>query len=127
VLLVDTALHENARLFDVAAGEFHAIDGPAIGYEQLSFSSDSSHAYVLSDPVLHTSTSEPEPWVDYKLFDLDIAAAQVAALDAPFRPRNVNISPDDKTLFLRSDKASICIYSLATQSCERELTLAVAQ
>jgi hypothetical protein len=122
VLLVDVALSETARLFDIATATFHDIDGPAIGYEQLSFSSDSSHAYVLSDVEVTVSTSD-DLVVDYQLYDLSIVDMQVNALPTDFRPRNVNIAPDDATLFLRKDAAQICIYSLATQSCERSFDL----
>jgi len=122
VLLVDVALTETARLFDIASGTFADIEGPPIAYEQLSFSSNSSHAYVLSDMKVTASTSTGS-YTDFNLYDLNIDDRYVRALDTDFRPRNVNIAPDDETLFLRRDDSSICIYSLATESCERTLEL----
>jgi hypothetical protein len=124
VLLVDHAQAVQAHLFDLSTKEYRAITGGLTLFDQLAFSSDSAHAYVLSDAIYHVESKSSEAWTDYQLFDLEIASAAAQKLPTPFRPRNVNVSPDDERLFLRRDATTICIYSLATRSCERELVLA---
>lgn len=124
VLLVDTKLGDTqASLFDVASRTYVPIANASnVRFERLSFSSDSEHAYVLSDEVGQVSTAEGA-WTDYDLFDLNVAEARVDPLVTTFRPRNLNISPDDTTLFLRRDSTHICVYDLATQNCVRDLLL----
>lgn len=124
VLLVDEAFGSQARLFDLETRSYRPITGDLSQLEHIAFRSDSAHAYVLSDAVGHADSKSKETWIDYRLFDLDIATAQAEVLPTPFRPRNLNVSPDDERLFLRRDGATICVYSLATKSCERELALA---
>jgi hypothetical protein len=123
VLLVDELLGVNGRIFDIEQGEYREISGPLGSFEMLGFSSDSSQAYVLSDLIAHGSTADGL-WYDYQLYHLDIAEGASRLLPTAFRPRNVNVSPDDERLFLRKDERSICIYSLAEERCERELELA---
>ncbi|MCC6521338.1 MAG: hypothetical protein IT373_01630 [Polyangiaceae bacterium] len=125
VLLVDEWLTSgSARLFDLAGRVFEAISGPAATFEELVFSADSSHAYVLSDPVTHAATSSTDIWTDYELFALDLGGPAFSALTTDFRPRNVNIAPASDKLFLRRDAASVCVYDLATQTCDRLVDLA---
>jgi hypothetical protein len=122
VLLVDqAALEGKARLFDLEDRDYRDISGGLDSFEQLSFSRDSKHAYVLSD--LAITTTADDAWMDYVLYDLDIESASASSLPTDFRPRNVNVSPDDQRLFLRRDDSRICIYSLATQGCEQNVTL----
>jgi hypothetical protein len=123
ILLVDEALADNARLFDLESGEYQDITGPLRSFEQLGFSKDATRAYVLSDLVAHAATSGGV-WMDYQLYGLDIAEGTSRLLPTTFRPRNVNVSPDDERLFLREDDHTVCIYSLATETCERTLVLA---
>jgi len=76
-------------------------------------SSDSAHAYVLQ-PAGQKVALEPGP---KSLFDLDLVGAKSSGITTDFHPQNINISPDDKTLFLRQDEANICVFSLAERSC----------
>jgi hypothetical protein len=68
---------------------------------QFVLSSDSRHAYVLQADV----------------FDLDVADARVTPFGLGFFPKNLNISADDRLLFLRKDAYEVCIFDLSTQSC----------
>ena len=55
------------------------------------------------------------------LYDLDIANGRSIEISLPFAPTNINISASDKTLYLRKDDANVCVFSLATKSCTRNL------
>jgi hypothetical protein len=60
------------------------------------------------------------------LFDLDIEAAQVSAVELDFAPDNLNISADDRFLFLRKNENEVCIFELATSTCGQRFVSAVA-
>lgn len=123
MLLVDESLDDqSARLFDLQSKTFNDITGPAVSFEKLTFSGDSSHAYVLSDPIFHAQ-SRKDAWTDYELFDLTIGEATVKKLPTDFRPRNLNLAPNADKLFLRKDDSSICVYSLETLTCTSSLDL----
>jgi hypothetical protein len=107
ILLVDSTLFgKPLRLFDTATRAFRDVDGPSVKLNNFAFSSDSRHAYVLY----------PE------LFDIDVPAALVTAIDLPFVPQNLNIAADDRSLYLRRDNSHVCVFDLTTQRCQRELT-----
>ena len=119
-----------ARLFDMETRAFETIEGPAIQFEQVALSSDSVHAYVLSNAQLTSRTRGrgrrgAANGTDYGLYDLELDAAKVAEVPLDFRPVNVNIAPDDGSLFLRRNPREICLFSLTSKSCERELKLDV--
>ena len=80
---------------------------------------------MLSDLTQHAKNDES--WWDYKLYALDISAAKVSPLATAFRPRNVNIAPTDDLLFLRRDADNICVYSIADQSCKRDIVLTASE
>lgn len=105
VLLVDSAyiVTERLRLFDVATKKFKHIDGPELHLNHFALSSDSEHAYVL----------------ETDLFDIDIPGSSSSEIGLPFAPQNLNISADDKLLFLRKSSSEICIFDLATRTCLR--------
>ena len=71
--------------------------------DNFAMSSDSAHAYVLQNDV----------------FDLDIAAAKASHFGLDFTPWNINISADDRYLFLRKDDSEICIYDIAARACRQ--------
>lgn len=106
VLLVDSAylVMDRLRLFDVPTKSFKEISGPTLHLNNFALSSDSKHAYVL----------------EHALFDLDIPAASSSQIELPFVPLNLNISADDQLLFLRKTSSEICIFELATRTCQRE-------
>lgn len=107
MLLVDSSFFgKPLRLFDTVTRAFRDVDGPAIKLTNFVISSDSRHAYVLY----------PE------LFDIDVPAALVSEIDLPFVPQNINIAADDRSLYLRRDNNHVCVFDLATRSCQRELT-----
>ena len=110
LLLVDNEVG-SSRIFDIETRAYEQISGAPITFDQLAFASDSSHAYVLSSA----------------LFDLDLTEMNARGLNTPFLPTKLNISPDDDTLFLRKDKSTICIYDIASESCERDLVLSAAR
>jgi hypothetical protein len=58
----------------------------------------------------------------HELFDLDIVQAKSAKIPVAFEPVNINISPNDTTLFLREDSANICVFSLADQACRSRIS-----
>jgi hypothetical protein len=123
VLLVDEWAGLQAELFDVESRTFREIEGLET-LEQVSFASDSESAYVLTEPRWAEQEENSEKFfMEYDLMHVDVPAAKATALPTNFRPRNVNISPDDSTLFLRIDDARVCIYSLARKSCDREVVL----
>lgn len=111
VLLVDSgnSSNEAARLFDVPSRTFVSISGPSLTLDDFSLSSDSKHAYVL---------------MSTELDELDISAAKASGIDPGFQPQNLNISADDKLLFLRKSQSEICIFDLATRSCTRRFLTA---
>ncbi len=105
VLLVDSAYidKQGTRLFDVPSRSFKELSGPAVTLDNFVLTSDSKHAYVLQS----------------SLYDLDMAAATTSVIQAGFEPKNINIAADDKALFLRVNDEEICIFDLATRSCNR--------
>lgn len=134
LLLVDDDLGSTpARLFDLETRAFEAIEGPALGFEQLALSSDSRHAYVLSKLESprrrrgrgRAGRATTAALNEHDLYDLDLAAAKASPLPVGFRPWNVNIAPDDRSLFLRKDDHDLCVFSLETLSCERNLVLTI--
>jgi hypothetical protein len=126
VLLVDEVAGMQAELFDVESRSFRDIEGLAT-LDQVSFSSDSTSAYVLTDPrwvgEFDSAESSENFYTSYELVRVDVPGATSAPLPTDFRPRSINISPDDSKLFLRIDDASVCIYSLERRSCDREIVL----
>lgn len=104
VLLVDTAYtDQKARLLDVASRTFKEISGPGVRLDNFVLTQSSTHAYVLQNGV----------------FDVDFALTKSSQVPAGFTPSNINISADDKALFLRVDDDQICIFDLASKSCSR--------
>lgn len=104
VLLVDSSVTTTgARLFDVASRTFRDLYGPSLKLDNFVLSSNSRHAYAL----------------DPDLYDVDVSAARVAWMSVGFDPANLNISADDRYLFLRKSESEICIFEIATRSCKR--------
>jgi hypothetical protein len=62
-------------------------------------------------------------FLHYALWDLDIATAAADEVPLPFRPRNLNVSPDDAWLFLRQDEERVCVFEVARGACRREVGL----
>jgi hypothetical protein len=112
VLLVDSdgiLSDQRTRLFDVRTRSMRALSGPPVTLDNFVLTSDSKHAYVL----------------DYGLFDIDISRAGTSRLALDFGPSNLNISADDRYLFLRKSSSEVCIYDIAARACrERFLTTA---
>ena len=132
LLLVDDAGgFSPGRLFDMTTRSFDWIDGPALRYEQAALSSDSSHAYVLSNPTITNRgrargrgrRGRADFGLGFQLFDLDLDGAKASELSPGFLPWNVNIAPDDGSLFLRKSSTEVCVFGLDSESCEQVLTL----
>jgi DNA-binding beta-propeller fold protein YncE len=111
VLLVDSSWSSDvpARLFDVANSAWKFIDGAPLLLDNFVITSDSQHAYVIETRFFDG------------LYDLDIANGRSIEISLPFAPTNINISASDQTLYLRKDDANVCVFSLATRSCTRNL------
>lgn len=111
VLLVDSTSTTDvpARLFDVASKTWKFIDGAPLLLDNFVITSDSLHAYVIESHFFEG------------LYDLDIQGGRSIEIPLPFAPRNINISASDKTLYLRKDDTNVCVFSLATMSCSRNL------
>jgi hypothetical protein len=121
VLLVDEILGETAWLFDVDSGALREVTGGMPRYDKLAFSGDASRAWVLSD--METGREGDTYFLHYALWDLDIATAAADEVPLPFRPRNLNVSPDDAWLFLRQDEERVCVFEVARGACRREVGL----
>jgi DNA-binding beta-propeller fold protein YncE len=124
VLLVDSAASSPARIFDTKTGIFHAVEGPPVNLDNFVISSDSAHAYVLQTTVTQADPTVPptEEEMLHELFDLDVIQLKSAKIPVGFEPMNINISPDDATLFLREDSANICVFSIADQACRSRIS-----
>ncbi|MFA6035013.1 MAG: hypothetical protein WC889_19095 [Myxococcota bacterium] len=107
VLLVDSftinSNMESLRLFDVKSRSFRQITGDKIFLNNFVITSDSAHAYALMDG----------------LYDIDITAGRAKEIVMGFTPVNINISADDKLLFLRKDDCEICIFEIEGRTCLR--------
>jgi WD40 repeat protein len=103
VLLVDSTGDVDAtlRLFDTKTRTFRDVKGPGIKLDNFVISSDARHVYALA----------PE------LVDIDIPASLASPVLVPFVPTNLNISPDDQTLFLRHSLTEICVFSIEKKEC----------
>lgn len=110
VLLVDSSYIESTvtRLFDVTSRTFKDISGPEIQLDNFTLSSDSQHVYSLQAALFH----------------VNIPPATSESIGLAFTPKNINISADDKLLFLRRSESEICIYDLAAHQCQRSFLTA---
>ena len=108
VLLVDStqSAAEPLRLFDTKQHSFRPVAGPAVKLDNFVVSSDASHVFALA----------PE------LVDIDVPAAEATIVLVPFVATNLNLSPDDQTLFLRKSPTEICVFSLETRECKATFT-----
>lgn len=124
VLLVDTAISSPTRIFDTKTGIFHTVEGTPINLNNFVISSDSAHAYVLQPKGAQADPEKPPAEGEQvnALYDLDITKRTSAEIVAGFEPININISPDDSTLFLREDPANICVFSLADRVCRTRIS-----
>ncbi|MCK6590519.1 MAG: PQQ-like beta-propeller repeat protein [Polyangiaceae bacterium] len=124
VLLVDSGVSAPTRIFETKTGVFNTVEGPPIILDNFVISSDSAHAYSLQTTTEQEDPSKPptEEEMLHELFDLNIVEATSAKVDVPFEPININISPDDATLFLREDAANICVFSLADRACRSRIS-----
>jgi WD40 repeat protein len=105
VLLVDSALDAATplRLFDTKTHAFRAVTGPQVRLDNFVIASDARHVYAIE--------------LASSLFDIDVQASLASPIELPFLPTNLNIAPDDKTLYLRSSSLDICVFSLKTREC----------
>lgn len=124
VLLVDSGASAPARIFETKTGIFHTVEGPPVILDNFVISSDSAHVYSLQTTIKQEDPSKPptEEETLRELYDLDIIQAMSAKIDVAFEPMNINISPDDTTLFLREDAANICVFSLADRACRSRIS-----
>ena len=99
---------KNLRHLDTETGVLRDFEGPPITLQNFVVAGDSSHAYAIS------SSGEDG------LFDLDIEAKTVRRMEVGFTPTNLNIGPDNETLYLRRTDDTICIYSIASEECTGE-------
>lgn len=111
VLLVDTASKELAplRLFDTKTHAFREVLGSSVQLDNFVISSDALHVYAL--------------WPG--LVDIDVQASTAQSISLPFIPLNINIAPDDQTLYLRSSPSEVCVFSLKTRECGKTFSGAV--
>ncbi|MEO5726442.1 MAG: hypothetical protein ABI134_31620, partial [Byssovorax sp.] len=103
VLLVDATGTEEAplRLFDTKAHTFRNVLGPNMRLDNFVISSDALHVYAI--------------WSG--LIDIDVQASVAQPVVLPFTPLNINIAPDDQTLFLRRRPSEVCVFSVKTREC----------
>jgi hypothetical protein len=111
VLLVDAVGAEETplRLFDTKTHTFRGVLGSNLRLDNFVISSDALHVYAL--------------WSG--LIDIDVQASLAQPIELPFIPLNINIAPDDQTLFLRSSPSEICVFSLKTRECATTFSGAV--
>jgi hypothetical protein len=138
VLLVDTTFwaRDVVTLVDTKTLEHRAVDGPAMYLSNFVMTPDSRWAYALDQDMLYA---------------LDVAGAKATHLATAdngykppsnsgsrgwsrtsgpaFAPRNINISPDGKTLYLRprsgpvGSAGMLCVYPIAEHACTEWLSL----
>jgi outer membrane protein assembly factor BamB len=111
VLLVDSAnsVETPLRLFDTKAHTFRAVVGVNVRLDNFVISSDALHVYALG----------------LGLVDIDVQASFAEAIQLPFKPLNINIAPDDQTLYLRSSPSEVCVFSLKARECATTFSGAV--
>lgn len=91
------------RLFDTKTHTFRELVGPTVWLDNFVISSDARHVYALGS------------WIG--LVDIDVQGSSSEAISLPFSPLNINIAPDDQTLYLRSSPSEVCVFSLKTREC----------
>ena len=111
VLLVDAVAStaERLRLFDTKAHTFREVQGPSVLLDNYVISSDALHVYAL--------------WQG--LVDIDVQASIAVSIPLSFTPLNINIAPDNQTLYLRSSPSDVCVFSLKTRECSTSFSGAV--
>lgn len=88
-LLVDStveAMPAPITILDVGARTFRTVSGPAIDLGEHVLTPDGARAFIVDDG----------------LWALDVAAASLARVELPFRPRSLNLTPSGSTLLLKS-------------------------
>jgi hypothetical protein len=125
VVLVDDVMDGAARIFDLEDGRFHAIDGPAIQLDHFAMTADSRHAYGLR--VQGVDHVEDGMNTNNVMYHIDVAERVGEFMRAPFFPTHLNISADDRFLFLRRSARSVCVYSIETEACVQNLAPAGAE
>ncbi|MEO7330971.1 MAG: hypothetical protein ABI193_20520, partial [Minicystis sp.] len=103
VLLVDSASDAMAtlRLFDTKTRSFRDVKGAQVKLDNFVIAGDGKHLYALA----------PE------LVDIDLPGSTASPILLSFVPTNINISPDDQTLFLRHSLTEICVFSIEKREC----------
>lgn len=94
------------RLFDTKTHAFREVLGSLVRLDNFVISSDARHVYAIQT----------------QLFDVDVQASVSSTIELPFKPTNLNIAPDDQTLYLRSSASDICVFSLKTRECTANFT-----
>lgn len=112
-LLVDTEFGGNVRIFDTATRKLRDVTGASVSLDDFVVTDDSKHVYALGAFGLG-------------LVDLDVAKGTATELSTDgLVPSNINVSPDEQTLYLRVNPSTVCIYDLASPSC-RDLFMKMA-
>lgn len=104
VLLVDQPLgprEQNIHYFEVETGNMREFDGPRVELDHYVMTEDSTHSYALY----------------HGLFEVDISVAEIRSMEVGFTPENLNMGPEDRTLFLRKPDDTVCIYSIPDAEC----------
>jgi hypothetical protein len=92
------------RTFDVRSRTYADLDGPSMMLDAFVMTSDSRHLFALQDGLL----------------DLEVEARKVSNVALGFVPSTLNLSSDDRFLYLR-DRDRVCAFSLAQHECTRFL------
>lgn len=112
VLLVDSSwtLDVPAKLFDVESRDWKFISGAPLLLDNFVITSDSRHAYVIESRFYEG------------LYDLDVGQGESVEIPLEFSPRNINISPTDRTLYLRKSDTAVCVFAVAEGRCTSMLS-----
>lgn len=108
ILLDEPRGRVGARIFDLRARTLRAVEGPTLSLS--TFATAGGRAFVL----------------DGDLHEIDIANAQARRIETPFRPRALNVSNDDRDLYLRESGLRLCVWSIAERRCRQWLDGALA-
>lgn len=136
IVLVDFSEDDAAgtRIFDLDTGAMRDIEGPKINLDNFTMTSDSAHAYGIG-PIWQPKEEgqddegqdDEEQDLSKALFHIDVVEERANWMGLDFAPLVINISADDASLYLRKDFSTVCVYSLETNRCVKELALANEQ
>ena len=97
----------NMRILDIDTLTLHPVEGPKARLLHYVMTSDSSRALLI----------------DEHLYELAINERRVERIDLGIKPRQLNLTPDDRHLLIRDRESKIWVYDLTSRELTHKIEL----